>query len=253
MKIAPRIFKRQGLRALRGHWKTALLVTFVASVLVLALQLIQPRIIPSLISLIRFEAARASLLQVPLQSWLLVGLLNVVVWLITPALYIGNTTYFIQRIRGTKVGFTVLFSQMNIAGKSFVLYFLICAKTFLWSLLLLVPGIIAYLRYALAPYYLAQDPQLSPAEALRKSKETMKDKKMSLWRLLLSFLGWELLAALIGTVLLFVNVILWFGVVLVAQEVIATYMSAAMASFFLAVTVPGGVEKAEHEETYRVR
>lgn len=67
---------------------------------------------------------------------------------------------------------------------------------FLWSLLLVVPGIIKGLEYAMVGYILADDPDMSPMDALRKSKEMMKGHKWNTLVLSLSFLGWELLSML---------------------------------------------------------
>ncbi len=66
----------------------------------------------------------------------------------------------------------------------------------LWSLLLVIPGIIASYRYAMAEYFLMQDPSLSPFEAIKRSKAYMRGNKMRMFTLELSFIGWSLLCAL---------------------------------------------------------
>lgn len=67
---------------------------------------------------------------------------------------------------------------------------------FLWSLLLVIPGIIKGLEYAMVGYILADDPDMSPMDALRRSKQMMKGHKWNTLVLGLSFLGWELLSML---------------------------------------------------------
>ena len=114
-------------------------------------------------------------------------------------------------------------------AKSWVLMFMMGLFVFLWSLLLIIPGIIKALSYAAAPYVLAANPELSGPEALNKSKEIMKGHKMDLFVFYLSFLGWVLLIPLT------------FGLILIW---LLPYMSTAEAAFFANLgVVPANGEK----------
>lgn len=64
---------------------------------------------------------------------------------------------------------------------------------FLWSLLLIVPGIVKGYEYRMIPYLLAENPRLSKAEAFRLSKQMMDGEKGHAFLLDLSFIGWVLL------------------------------------------------------------
>lgn len=64
---------------------------------------------------------------------------------------------------------------------------------FLWSLLLVVPGIIASYRYRMAVYLLIDHPEMSPMDCIRESKRMMVGHKGELFTLDLSFIGWSLL------------------------------------------------------------
>ena len=64
----------------------------------------------------------------------------------------------------------------------------------LWTLLLIIPGIIKSFSYAMLPYILHDNPELSVKDALRKSEIMMKGHKFDLFCLVLSFLGWIILA-----------------------------------------------------------
>ena len=66
--------------------------------------------------------------------------------------------------------------------------------TFLWALLLVVPGIIKSLSYALAPYILADNPELKADEAINRSMEMMKGHKMDLFLIILGYVGLALLS-----------------------------------------------------------
>lgn len=67
---------------------------------------------------------------------------------------------------------------------------------FLWSLLLIIPGIVAGYSYAMTGYILAEHPELTPGEALERSKEMMSGNRFRLFCLQFSFIGWSLLCAL---------------------------------------------------------
>lgn len=66
----------------------------------------------------------------------------------------------------------------------------------LWSLLLVIPGIIKSLEYLMVGYILAEDSEIGITDALRKSKQMMKGHKWNAFVLVLSFLGWEFLSVL---------------------------------------------------------
>lgn len=66
----------------------------------------------------------------------------------------------------------------------------------LWSLLLVVPGIIASYSYAMTAYILSENPELSAGEAIERSKEMMTGNRFRLFCLQLSFIGWDILCAL---------------------------------------------------------
>ena len=64
---------------------------------------------------------------------------------------------------------------------------------FLWSLLLVIPGIIAAFSYAMTHYILAEHPHIGPGEALRWSRDMMRGNRWRLFCLGFSFIGWDLL------------------------------------------------------------
>lgn len=66
----------------------------------------------------------------------------------------------------------------------------------LWSLLLIVPGVVAAYRYSQALFLLLDDPTRSPIQCLRESRTMMQGHKAELFELDLSFFGWYLLGAL---------------------------------------------------------
>lgn len=66
--------------------------------------------------------------------------------------------------------------------------------TVLWSLLFIIPGIIKSFSYAMTPYILVDNPELTASEAIHRSRMMMKGHKFDLFYLYLSFIGWFFLA-----------------------------------------------------------
>ena len=68
--------------------------------------------------------------------------------------------------------------------------------TFLWSLLLLVPGIMKAYSYALVPYIAIENPELGIMETLKESQRLMQGNRITLFVLHISFFLWYILANL---------------------------------------------------------
>ncbi|MGL4336820.1 MAG: DUF975 family protein [Turicibacter sp.] len=77
-----------------------------------------------------------------------------------------------------------------------VTMFLVDLFTFLWTLLLIVPGIIKAYEYSMIPYILSENSDMQRSRAFELSKEMMKGQKWNVFVLDLSFLGWEILSIL---------------------------------------------------------
>ena len=75
--------------------------------------------------------------------------------------------------------------------------------TFLWSLLFIIPGIIASYSYAMTPYILAEHPEIGVMDAINASKKMMSGNKFRLFCLHFSFLGWDILSLLTFGILRF--------------------------------------------------
>ena len=78
--------------------------------------------------------------------------------------------------------------------------------TFLWTLLLVIPGIIKSISYSQTYFVLKDNPELSFNAAIERSMDMMEGHKMQYFLLLLSFIGWILLSILtFGILFLWVN------------------------------------------------
>ena len=90
------------------------------------------------------------------------------------------------------VGFGFKYSYMNIVTIQFLRNLFI----FLWSLLLVIPGIIKSYEYRMIPYILAENPSMDYQTAFARSKSMMMGEKWNAFVLDLSFIGWHILGIL---------------------------------------------------------
>ena len=114
----------------------------------------------------------------------------------TGIITVGVCWYFIKLFRQRQGGLDDLKYGLGFAQKAIVLHILILIKVFLWTLVFVIPGIIAAFRYSMAPYLLADDPSKDPGQCIAESSEMMKGNKMAYFILGLSFIGWLILAGI---------------------------------------------------------
>lgn len=112
-------------------------------------------------------------------------------------LEIGQYHYALENRKG-HVDFSQALSHgfTHNYGNVILVLFLRNLFIFLWSLLLVVPGIVKAYQYRLVGYLVAEDPNLTYEAALERSKTMMDGHKMDAFVLDLSFIGWFLLSAI---------------------------------------------------------
>ncbi len=107
----------------------------------------------------------------------------------------GFTIAFLQIARREEVTNHILFEGFDQFGRIFLTKLLQGAFLVLWTLCLIIPGIIKFYSYAMTDYIL-KDTDLSYGEAIDRSMEMMDGHKSDLFLLDLSFIGWFLLSCL---------------------------------------------------------
>lgn len=234
--------------ALRGHWLTAILTSFVAS-------LIGAWIVSSGSggSDLDFETfPNMTVGEIP-SVWFAViiaavGVLviyAVVLCIIGGAGTLGYARFNLKLVDGEKPTLGDLFSQFDRLGEGFLMNLLMGLYVFLWSLLLIIPGILKSFSYAMTPYVLAENRHLSANDAITESCRIMYGNRWRLFCLNLSFIGWEMVCAIpmmIGLLLSAMGTIslLWYiPFVLVsalASCLLHPYEEAAQAAFYRDLT-----------------
>lgn len=198
-------FRRIARDKLRGHWGRSILVTFIVT-LICGMS--------GIYSLMRdlghmdydllfsgnysdFFAGYTVETAVDTFGTLVLFALSIAVILLSGALALGHCKYYIDLVAENRQDeVSVIFSRFDIFLKAMGLNLFMGLFIWLWSLLLIVPGIIASYRYRLAPYLMAENPNLGIREAVNMSKELMDGHKWRLFCLELSFIGWGILSAL---------------------------------------------------------
>lgn len=121
------------------------------------------------------------------------AIINLIV--ISP-LTLGLAFCYLNLVRGKTFKIEDVFSGFSNLGPAIVLRLVSGIFIALWSLLFIIPGIIAKLRYSMAIFILNDNPDLGALEAIRISKKWMIGYKGQLFLLYLSFIGWYLLCIL---------------------------------------------------------
>ena len=193
-------YKQIALNALRGNWKTAVLAYFVASLF--------GATVTSNSSSFNFRYSEEYPIEdlygmFGLNLEVILSVLAVVcvvfgiaVLICGGAVRLGYASFNLNLIDHKDAKFPDLFSQMNRKWRGFCMNFFIGLYIFLWSLLLVIPGIVKSFAYAMTPYILAEHPEMSANDAIGESQFIMEGHKWKLFCLHLSFIGWGILAAL---------------------------------------------------------
>lgn len=109
---------------------------------------------------------------------------------------VGYAQFNLDLVDGKNADFGTLFSHYSSWASSSASRLLRILYVFLWSLLFVIPGIIASYSYAMTDYILAETPGISASNAIAKSKAMMSGNKWRLFCLHFSFIGWDILAFL---------------------------------------------------------
>ncbi len=119
-------------------------------------------------------------------------------FIITLPLGVGMQLIYIMLWRDERPSFELMFQSAfsENFGRKLGGMLLVSVFTFLWSLLFVIPGIVKMYSYAMTPYILAKYPNVEAMQAINISQRIMRGRKLELFVVELSFLGWQLLSVL---------------------------------------------------------
>ncbi len=169
------------------------------------------------------------------------------------AFLVGVCSFMLMFFRERDPNPGYLFNGFGYYFKAFGLVIVMGVFIILWTLLLIVPGIIAAIRYSQSYYILADDPQKGIMQCINESKKIMANNKMKYFTLILSFMGWALLLGIGQSILLQlrVPVIVIELLFIVPAAIFAAYINTASTVFFelasgrLRAATPQQLEDAE--------
>ena len=200
--------------SLIGMWGLALITTLVASLLGGFGNGISAGSVDVSLNELANESAGASGLYAPIRGAInslsdeaevlilsLIGVLSILLFVcaVVTIVFGGATKAGLCRFNQnlyhkTETKFTNLFAHYNRFGTLLGANILVGLFIFLWTLLFIIPGIIASYAYSMTFYILDEHPEMSAMDAIKASKRMMEGHKWELFCLQLSFIGWMVLS-----------------------------------------------------------
>ena len=159
-------YKNRALASLRGKWDKAALVAFLYSIIA--------SFTNSPSYLFSFGASG----ETHWASWW-----SLLLYLAILPLGWGLWVYYLYFVRNEYLGMERLFDGYRAFKRIMLTKLLVAVYTFLWALLLIIPGIIKFYSYSMTDYILRDDPMLEYDAAIRRSMEMMEGHKMDLFGL----------------------------------------------------------------------
>ena len=155
--------------------------------------------------LVRLSAGELPGLGVLISNFSTVGLvLFFVIGIVTPVLSAGFMSYCLKINRNQDTDYTNLFEGFLLFIEIILISLIVFVKVTLWSLLFIIPGIVAAYKYRQVYYILLDDSEKDAFQCIRESELLMQGNKLELFLLDVSFLGWIILNGLIMMVIFFV-------------------------------------------------
>ncbi len=196
------IIIRETSSEIRAIARNALRENWAAVAIAMGVYYLMTTSIPSLLTeIMPFGVIRQynELLQNYVEFSYLTGLYEFV---LNGAFALGMCSFMLSFFRARDINAGYIFNGFEHFLKAFCLAFMTSLFTCLWTLLLVVPGIIALIRYSQAVYILEDHPEMGVMECISESKRIMTGNKGRYFCMRLSFIGWMLLASIPNGLLL---------------------------------------------------
>ncbi len=132
--------------------------------------------------------------------WIIVGGINAIPGIgsiasliLSGPFAIGLAIFSLNLSRRQEAKLEQIFDGFQNFGNAVGAYILMVLIVFLWTLLFIVPGIIAAISYSQVFFIISEDKDIGPMDALKKSREMMDGYKMKYFLMSLTFFGWGIL------------------------------------------------------------
>lgn len=180
MEKNAKFFREAAWAQLKGNWKPAVLFTLVYNLILCLTQAI---------------SSTSDYVSILISLFILI-----------PLGYGYNIAFLNFKRTGESVKMEQLFDGFKDYSRVVLTNILETVYVFLWTMLLIIPGIIKAISYSQTTYILKDNPDLKNNAAIELSMAMMKGHKFDYFCLILSFIGWLLLCILtLGIGLLWVS------------------------------------------------
>ena len=167
--------------ALRGRWPVAVLTGFVASLIGAGIASAgggsssnsSNRVSRGELNDFFQSALWHQIKPVVITLLVLVFIWSIIQIIIGGAGKLGYAKFNLNLVDNKDAVFSDLFSQFDRLGAGFCMNFLTGLYIVLWTLLFIIPGIIKSFSYAMAPYILAEHPEMTASEAITESRHIL--------------------------------------------------------------------------------
>lgn len=202
----------------------------------------------------------------------IIAALSLMVAVCSPVLTLGLINAMLHALRKQPFGPEIALSRVKYILKALGLMLIFALKLLLWMLpgfaliiggvflpegagvavmivgmiAAIVMGIMASYRYAMVTYVMADDPTTTIRGCFRRSCEVMKRRKLELFSLEISFIGWRLLLSMVQSLLLGFGAVIGMTLGMFASLFLTVYTNCAQAAFYQEYAV-GPVEEPAQE------
>ncbi len=183
----------------------------------------------------QFYYAIQEAMPTPIES-----LLATAIQIVSLILAAGFMIFCLRTLSGTDASYWNIFDGFGMFFRIIWLYILEGLFIFLWSLLFIFPGLIAYYRYRMAIYLLLEHPEMSALDCISESKRLMRGHKAELFVLDLSFIGWAFLIGIANYISssLAIPVISTIGFGIFVQIYVLPYSNLTYVGYYKKLTEP---------------
>lgn len=197
--------KQSARQSLKGNWKIAILSTLVYTLINMLTEFLP-------------ESADAPSLMLSV---------------ISDALFtFGYTAIILHISRGERAVIFEIFNESKRFIKGLGMVLTVNIYTLLWTLLLIIPGIIASIRYSMTYYIWVDNPEIGIGHAIDKSIEMTRNHILDIFKLGLSFIGWIILAIAPGAILGYLDFENYIVIMSLGMIFVIPYIQVSLATLY---------------------
>ena len=154
------------------------------------------------------------------KNYMVLLIVSVAISLFLVIIKYGECKLYVDIVEKKDAGFSTIFDGLLYPIKAVVANIYIVVLVILWTMLFIIPGLVAAIKYSMTSYIIAEDPDIPITDAVDMSKNMMNGHKLDYVMLIFSFIPWILV------------IMLTFGL---ATVYVTPYLNASCAQFYVMV------------------